>query len=117
MTEPLLITAASTADAATGFKLSVIIGGVVGSALSLRFADSLNRIQRITAVISGALIAAYLAPPFAAYFGIQSFEGAVGFLFGLFGLSLAAKIFEELRKADVWGFITARFGKPPASGE
>lgn len=92
-------------------KVTVILAGIVGAALSLRFSPELTRCQRITSIVAGAFIAGYLAPPVTQYFEVGSAEGAVGFLFGLFGLSLCAKVFETIKAADPWGLIMSRFGK------
>lgn len=91
-------------------ETTVFVSGAVGSALSLRFLPDLTRWQRITSIIGGTIIAGYLAEPVADYFEVEKAVGAVGFLFGLFGLSICAKLFETIKSADPWGLIESRFG-------
>lgn len=105
MPEP--ITSAATA------KLLIsptIVAGMMGAIVSLRFASHLNWKERVTAVISGAIMSFYIAPWACHYFNLQQFEGTVGFMIGLFGLSLTAAVYEAIKKADPWGLIMARFG-------
>lgn len=87
-----------------------VIAGVVGSIVSLRFASHLNWWERLTAVISGAMMAQYCAPVAAYLLRLHEYQDAVGFFIGLFGLSLTAALYEAIKKADLWALAVSRLG-------
>jgi hypothetical protein len=75
---------------ALGLKWISLAAGFVGALVSLRFIEGLSLWQRATTVFSGALVAAYLTPLTVELLSLSlKMEGAVAFLGGLFGMSLA----------------------------
>ena len=96
----------------SGAKVSTLVAGTIGSAISLRFAKDLTPTQKITSVVAGAFMAHYIAPVVAEHFALQSYEDTLGFLIGVFGLSLCAALIDAIKKAHPWGLIVARYGNP-----
>lgn len=90
---------------------SVVVAGFLGSLLSMSFIDGMGTKQRIVAVIFGMVMSHYLAPFIAYMFKEQSFEPTIGFLVGLFGMSVVAAVFRAIQNSDIWAFIMTRFGK------
>lgn len=74
-----------------------VVAGLFGGIVSLRFFDKLSMWGRIGTVF-GAATAAHFATPFvAAFFEVAPHnEGGIGFLVGLFGMSIAAAAFEAI---------------------
>ena len=89
---------------------SVLIAGFIGSILSINFIVDMDRKQRIIAVISGVAMAHYVAPLIANLFHEENYEATLGFLVGLFGMSLCASIFRAIRNSDLWGLVAKRYG-------
>lgn len=78
---------------ALGLTKGSVIGGFIGSVISLRFLSELNWIQRIVAVFSGMFIAGYCAPIILNTLDLKpQLEGGIAFLVGLFGMSLAGAV-------------------------
>lgn len=90
---------------------AVIIAGFLGSVLSMSFVDGMGRKQRTLAVISGMIMAHYIAPLMAALFKEEDYQETIGFLVGLFGMSICAAIFRAIQNSDIWGLINRRFGR------
>lgn len=93
---------------------AVVIAGFIGSLLSLSFIDHMDKRQRIIAVISGMVMAYYLAPLIAFLFNEEKYEATIGFLVGLFGMSVVAAVFRAIKNSDLWGLITRRYGRREA---
>lgn len=89
---------------------AVVIAGFVGSVLSLAFVDQMTKRQRIVAVISGMVMAHYLAPMIAFLFNEEKYQETIGFLVGLFGMSGVAAIFRGVKNADLWSLVKRRYG-------
>lgn len=92
-------------------NLASLVAGVLGAAVSLKFASpNLANWEKVTTVLSGALLAHFLSPLVAAYLELGTYVETVGFLIGLFGLSLCAAILEIIKKTDITSIIKGRFG-------
>lgn len=89
---------------------AVIVAGLLGSLLSLSFVDNMGKRQRFIAVIAGMTMAHYLAPFISHVFSEDKFEETIGFLVGLFGMSITAAIFKAIQNSNLWGFIMSRWG-------
>lgn len=87
----------------------VIIAGLIGSVLSMSFVDGMSKWQRAVAVISGGIMSHYLAPLIASLFQESDYQETIGFLIGLFGMSICAAIFRAIQSSDIWGLINRRF--------
>ena len=73
--------------------------GLLGSLIALRSAPGTTWPERITNVMSGALMAGILSPAIAEYFGLSSpaMQAATAFVVGLFGLNITATVFVWIR--------------------
>ena len=91
-------------------RANTIAAGFIGALISLHFVTGLSKWEHFTTVLCGAGVSQFLAHPLAQYFHLDMYEQAIGFLMGLFGLSLCATLFRGLRDADVWGFIRSKLG-------
>jgi hypothetical protein len=99
---------------------AVILAGLLGSLLSLSFVDNMGKRQRFTAVVAGMTLAHYLAPFISHVFSEDKFEETIGFLVGLFGMSITASIFRSIQNSNLWGFVMSRWGggnPQPPGGE
>ena len=73
-----------------GLKLLTLIAGFVGAVVSLKFITGLSRWQSVTTVAAGTLVAAYCTPITVELLNLSPrLEGAIAFLGGLFGMSIA----------------------------
>ncbi len=87
----------------------VVIAGFMGAILSMSFVDGMGRRQRAVAIFSGMVMAHYLAPLIAALFKEPDYKETIGFLIGLFGMSICAAIFRAIQNSDLWGLVARRF--------
>lgn len=81
-----------------GGKASVFLAPVVGGLLSMPFMK-MTLTQRAVAIVSGAIMAQYIGEPVALWLGADL--GMVGFLIGLFGVSICSLIFDSIKKSDL----------------
>lgn len=85
---------------ALGLKKIPLIGGLLGAIVSLKFIDGIALWplwQRFTTVGSGALVAAYCSPLTVDVLALSpGSEGAISFIGGLFGMSIAGAIIKAL---------------------
>lgn len=104
---------------------AIIIAGLLGSLVSLGFIDGMGKRQRFVAVLAGTVMAHYLTPFVAHIYAEDSYAETIGFLIGLFGMSITAAIFRAIQSSDLWNFIMRRWGSsntdipqspPPAPG-
>lgn len=90
--------------------VAIILAGLFGSLLSLSFVDGMGRRQRTVAVISGMILAHYLAPLISYIFHEETYTETIGFLVGLFGMSVVAAVFRAIQNSNIWALIMRRFG-------
>lgn len=88
---------------------AVAMAGFIGSVLSLSFIDDMGRRQRLVAVISGIVMAHYLSPLIASLFHEENYQETIGFLVGLFGMSICASVFRAIKNSDLWLLLRKRF--------
>lgn len=79
----------------------------------MKFVDGMTYKQRGFAILSGAVMAHYLTPVLSFYFASGNYEETIGFLIGLFGMSICGALFRAILKSDVWDLVERRFGNPP----
>ena len=85
---------------ATGeFSLVKFVSAVLGGFVSLRFVQG-TLFERITMGIGGATLSYLASTPAAKWLGMEGAEGLVGFLIGLFGMAIIAKIYEVITLLD-----------------
>lgn len=110
MPEPITTTTvALNANSIMGYSISTYVWGILGSAVSMRFVPQLGFFAKMTAVAAGTAVAVAGTPLVKLAFGIVDEQALYGvsFFIGVFGLSLAASIFDTLRNTK-WGRILER---------
>lgn len=97
-------------------SLSKILAGVAGAFVSLRFVQG-SALERGSMAVGGAVVSYYATSPAALWMGMQTAEGLVGFLIGLFGMAIIAKVYEAIGALDApriaedtWDAIKRRLG-------
>ena len=81
----------------SGVSAPEAFGAFLGAVVSLKFIDGLNVWQRITTVICGTAIAYHSSQITMSVFALSpKIDGAVSFLIGLFGMSLAGAVMNAL---------------------
>jgi len=87
MTEPI--------STGLGIKLASLVGGAIGSAITLANLPKMGTWQRLVAYGTGVAAAAYI-PPFASYFmGLPPLlDGPMGFVAGTAGMGLVSAIIQ-----------------------
>lgn len=95
---------------ALGLKYLTLAAGFIGALISLKFVEGLTLWQRASTVLAGAMVAAYCAPLTVEVLALSAqLEGAVSFLGGLFGMSIAGAAIKAIpewvaaAKAKVFG--------------
>ena len=84
MAEPI-----SASAGVLGLKYTTLLGGFLGSLVSLSFVSELGWWARVSAVVTGTATAAYVTPVIVAYWAIGSAaENGIGFLLGLTSMNL-----------------------------
>lgn len=97
-------------------SIGKLIAGILGAFVSLRFVQG-STTERLTMAAGGAAFSYYATGPAAAWLGIGQAEGLVGFLIGLFGMAIAAKVYEAIMAlpatkmaTDAWDAAKRRLG-------
>lgn len=105
--------------AGLGLKAGVLLSSAIGGFLSLRFFDGelqadgtvkpLTATQKWSIAGGGGAMGVYVTPIFIEAFEITDRTGRVeiglGLVIALFGMSIAARVIETIRKMDLTGFI------------
>lgn len=92
-----------TGDDVDKWLHSPLVAGVVGAAVGLRFVPGLTWVARLAHVAAGSLTAAYMAPAVAEGLSVhnQATLGALAFVFGLLGMSLASAMLEGIKRLPI----------------
>ena len=97
-------------------SLGKLIAATAGALVSLRFVTGTIP-ERLCMAGGGAAFSYYASTPAALWIGAPTAEGLVGFLIGLFGMAIAAKVYEAIMAldaaqmaADAWSVLKKRFG-------
>ena len=93
------------AEQTSDVLLGKLLAGICGSVVSLRFVQG-TITERIFMGIGGAALSYYASTPAAAWVGVKDAEGLVGFLIGLFGMAIMAKVYEVILLADAQKIAT-----------
>lgn len=83
-----------------------LIAGVAGAVVSLRFVQG-SLTERISMCVGGAALSYYAATPTALWVGLPHAEGLVGFLIGLFGMAIMAKVYEAIQATSAADILDA----------
>lgn len=101
---------------------AVIVAGFIGGLISLSFIDGMGPKRRLVALLTGIAMAHYLTPLIAFLANEDKYQETIGFLVGLFGMSICAAIFRAIQQSNLWAFILRRWAPaaqivPPADQE
>lgn len=103
------------ADPTPDFSLAKLASGIAGALVSMRFLQG-TWPEKITMAIGGAALSYYATPAVAAWLSVESAEGLIGFLIGLFGMAIVAKGYEVIQMvdakqvaADAWEWFTRKW--------
>lgn len=77
-------------------SIANLIAGIFGAFVSLRFVTG-SLLERFVMALGGAVMSYYATPPAARWLGMEQAEGLVGFLIGLFGMAIVAKVHETIQ--------------------
>jgi hypothetical protein len=78
---------------------SKLLPATAGTLISMRFVKG-TKWERATMALGGIALSYYGTSPAAAYVGMHNAEGLLGFVIGMFGMSLAAKVYETIGAID-----------------
>lgn len=84
---------------AFGLKWVPLAAGFVGAVISLKFIEGQSVAQRVSTVIAGAFIASYCTPLTIELLSLSAsprMEGAIAFIGGLFGMSIAGALIKAI---------------------
>lgn len=90
---------------------SIVVAAFLGGLLSMNFVKDLTWKQRLIAIVSGMIVAHYVTPLIAFLLKEGDYAETIGFLIGLFGMSICAAIFRAIENSDIWGLINRRFSR------
>jgi len=92
------------------FARSPWIAGAMGAIVALHGVPGASWVERLFNVVAGVLIAGYVSPAVAEYFGLNSvsMQSAAAFVCGLFGLNIIAAMVQWVRTADLAVFLPWR---------
>lgn len=88
---------------------AIILAAICGSLISMNFISDMSGRQRLAAIPSGVVMAYYGAPLIANLLNEEKYVAPLGFLVGLFGMSICAAIFRAIKRSDLWGLVRSRF--------
>lgn len=84
------------------FSFAKFAAGVVGALSSLQFMKG-SFVEKVLMVIGGSALSYYAATPTAHWLGSvadEKVEGLVGYMIGLFGMAIIAKVYEVIQMLD-----------------
>lgn len=85
---------------ALGLKNGAVVGGFIGALVSLKFIEDIAHWswwKKTTTVLAGATVAAYSTPLTVELLELsQKAEGAIAFIGGLFGMSIAGAVIKAI---------------------
>lgn len=95
--------------------LEAVGAGLAGAIVSLPFhAETTSFVAKAVMVMSGTTMAYYVAPWAIDALQVKPAVGSsISFLIGAFGMSVMSAVMRAIAKADLWSFISKRFGGGP----
>lgn len=87
----------------------IIIAGAVGGLLSLNFVEGMSLKQKLVALPTAATMAYFLAPLIAYLSDKNDYQVPIGFLIGLYGMSICRAIFKDIENGE--GLLTRLFDR------
>lgn len=96
---------------ALGLKLGVVVGGFIGSVVSLRFAQGLSLTGKLSMVFGGLAAAAYLTPLVSLVIDLKApIESGIAFLIGLYGMSAIAEGYKFISSGEAMKLLRQKLG-------
>jgi hypothetical protein len=96
--------------------IAKLLASIGGALVSMNFVKG-TWMERLAMVASGAALSYYSTEPIADWVNMAEAEGLVGFLVGLFGMAIVARVYEAIQALDVkqmasdlWKGVLKRFG-------
>ena len=86
-------------DPTPDFSLVKLASGVAGALVSLRFVQG-TWLEKLIMLVGGSALSLVGTGPTANWLGMQSAEGLVGFLLGLFGMAIVSKVYDAIQLID-----------------
>lgn len=77
-----------------------LIASTLGALASLRFLKGLAWPEKVAMTVGGIALSYFGATPIATRVNMLDAEGLVGFLLGLFGMAIVARLYEAIQGAD-----------------
>jgi len=77
----------------------------LGSAVSLGFLKGLSTLEKVLMGVGGSAFSYYGTSWFAKAVNMSDAEGLVGFLLGVFGMTVVAKVYEGIQATDFKSLI------------
>lgn len=74
--------------------------GAAGAVTSLKFLKGCSKAEKLLMVAGGMVLSRVATDPVATYLHMQESDGLVGFLLGLFGMAVLAKVYEVILAID-----------------
>ena len=106
---------ASVVAVLASINFGKLASGVVGSLVSMNFVAG-SRAKKLSMAIGGSALSYYASTPAAMFIETPTAEGLVGFLLGLFGMAIMAKVYEVIQMidakqvaADAWTWFTRKW--------
>jgi hypothetical protein len=87
--------------------------GIIGALVAIPFTSG-PLLMRVSMFVGGSSLSLYGSAPLADALGMRSSIGLAGFVVGLFGMSIAAKVYEGIATfaaGDIGAAVTAWFRK------
>lgn len=98
------------------FSIAKLIAGLAGSVVSMKFVQGTYP-ERVLMCLGGAGLSFYGTTPIYQWVQLPNTEGLIGFLVGLFGMAIVAKLYEVLQlmdaqqiAKDLWAWIQRKWG-------
>jgi len=95
-------------------SLGKMAASFAGALVSLRFLKNCSAVEKFLMVLGGSVLSYHSTPVAAAWTGLSDVEGLVGFMVGLFGMAIVAKVYEVIQAldpAEIARRALDRFGK------
>jgi|SRR5882672_853306 len=103
------------ADPNTDFNIAKLGAGIAGALTSLRFVKG-TWPEKTIMVLGGCGFSYYASELLASWLAVPKAEGLVGYLCGLFGMAIIAKIYEVIQMldakqigTDIWAWISRKW--------
>lgn len=88
-----------------------LIAGIIGALISASCIKGASFVEKTILFFSGVAVSYYATPWVADALSMERSEGFVGFVLGLFGMSIVGKLYEFIQAIDaraVWTRVWAR---------